>query len=287
MNGRRNRFGISWMVAVYVFLYLPIVTLVVYSFNDSKLVTLWGGFTFKWYGEILKDQEVIDGLKLSLKVAFLTATSSVLLGTLAAFALVRYPKFFGRTLFNSMVNAPLVMPEVIIGLSLLLFLVAVQRTFQWPDRGLMTIWFGHTMLGISYAAVVVQSRLMEMDKSLEEAAMDLGARPFQVFWLVTLPMISQALVSAWLLTFSLSLDDVVVSAFLSGPGSTTLPIVIFSRAKLGLNPTVNVVATITVAIVTVVVIVGSLWLARQEKKRARDQAAAYREGMSLMNAGAT
>ncbi|MDE2047970.1 MAG: ABC transporter permease subunit, partial [Betaproteobacteria bacterium] len=213
MNGRRNRFGISWMVAVYVFLYLPIVTLVVYSFNDSKLVTLWGGFTFKWYGEILKDQEVIDGLKLSLKVAFLTATSSVLLGTLAAFALVRYPKFFGRTLFNSMVNAPLVMPEVIIGLSLLLFLVAVQRTFQWPDRGLMTIWFGHTMLGISYAAVVVQSRLMEMDKSLEEAAMDLGARPFQVFWLVTLPMISQALVSAWLLTFSLSLDDVVVSAF--------------------------------------------------------------------------
>jgi putrescine transport system permease protein len=284
---RRNYLSAGWMIAVYFFLYLPIATLIVYSFNDSKMVTLWGGFTTKWYGEVLKDREIIEGFGLSLRIALLTATSSVLLGTLAAFALVRYSKFRGKTLFNAMVNAPLVMPEVIIGLSLLLFLVAVQRAFGFPERGMLTIWFGHTMLGISYAAVVVQSRLLEMDKSLEEAAMDLGARPFQVFWLITLPMISQALLSAWLLTFSLSLDDVVVSAFLSGPGSTTLPIEIFSRARLGLSPTINVVATITVAVVGIVVIFGSLWLARQEKKRARDQAAAYREGMRAIEAAPT
>lgn len=274
---RGKAFGIGWQLAVYAFLYLPIVTLVVFSFNDSKMVTVWGGWTFKWYGEILRDAEVIEGLKLSLKVAFMTATASVLLGTLAAFALVRYQRFRGRTLFNGMINAPLVMPEVIIGLSLLLFLVAVQRAFGFPERGQMTIWFGHTLLGLSYATVVVQSRLKDMDQSLEEAAMDLGCRPFQVFYLVTLPMISQALISAWLLTFSLSLDDVVISAFLSGPGSTTLPIVIFSRAKLGLNPTVNAVAAVTVFVVAVAVIASSLWLARQEKRRSREQAAAYRE----------
>ena len=271
----------GWLLAVYAFLYLPIVTLVVYSFNDSKMVTVWGGWTFKWYGELLRDAEVIEGLVLSLKVAFLTATASVILGTLAAFALVRYQQFRGRTLFNGMINAPLVMPEVIIGLSLLLFLVAVQRALGFPERGLMTIWFGHTLLGLSYATVVVRSRLLDMDNALEEAAMDLGCRPFQVFYLVTLPMISQALVSAWLLTFSLSLDDVVISAFLSGPGSTTLPIVIFSRAKLGLNPTVNAVAAVTVFVVAAAVVVSSLWLARQEKRRAREQATAYREGVQM------
>lgn len=276
---KRNTLALGWMLAVYFFLYLPIATLIVYSFNDSRMVTLWGGFTLKWYGEILQDREVIEGLKLSLKIAFMTATSSVLLGTLAAFALVRYVRFKGKTAFNAMVNAPLVMPEVIVGLSLLLLLVSMQRAFGFPERGMMTIWLGHTVLGMSYAAVVVQSRLMEMDRSLEEAAMDLGARPLQVFGLVTLPMISQALVSAWLLTFTLSLDDVVISAFLSGPGSNTLPIVIFSRAKLGLSPAVNVVASVTVLIVGLVVIFGSLWLARQEKRRAQEQAQAYREGV--------
>jgi putrescine transport system permease protein len=272
-------FGLTWLIAGYLFLYIPIFTLIVFSFNDSKMVTLWGGFTFKWYGEILRDREIIEGFTLSLKVAFMTACASVLLGTLAAFAMVRYRRFFGKTLFSGMINAPLVMPEVIIGLSLLLMLVSFQRAFGFPDRGMMTIWLGHTLLGMAYATVAIQARLLEMPKSLEEAAMDLGCRPFQVFYLVTLPTISQSLVSAWLLTFTISLDDVVLSAFLSGPGSTTLPIVIFSRAKLGLSPTVNAVASIMILVVAIGVIAGSIWLARSEKKRAKEQAQAYQQGM--------
>jgi putrescine transport system permease protein len=275
----KNRFGLSWLIAVYLFLYLPILTLIVFSFNDSPLNSQWGGFTFKWYAAIVNDREIREGLWLSLKIAFFTASASVILGTLAAFAMVRYTKFRGRTLFSGMVNAPLVMPEVIIGLSLLLMLVSVQRAFGFPERGMLTIWLGHTLLGLAYATVVIQSRLMEMDKSLEEAAMDLGARPHQVFRLVTLPLISQSMISAWLLTFTISLDDVVLSAFLSGPGSTTLPIVIFSRAKLGLSPTINAVATVMIAIVAIGVIFGSLWLAKQEKRRAAEQAAAYREAL--------
>lgn len=276
MNARRNTFGMVWMAMCYLFLYLPIVTLVVYSFNDSKMVTLWGGFTFKWYGEIVRDREIVEGFLLSLRIALMTACASVVLGTLAAFAMVRYRTFRGRTLFSGMMNAPLVMPEVIVGLSLLLMLVSVQRLTGFPERGVLTIWLGHTLLGMAYAAVVVQSRLLEIDRSLEEAGMDLGCRPWQVFWLVTLPMISQSLVSAWLLTFTISLDDVVLSAFLSGPGSTTLPIVIFSRAKLGLSPTVNAVASLMILVVSIGVVAGSIWLARSEKKRALEQAMAYR-----------
>jgi putrescine transport system permease protein len=275
----RSRFGLGWLIAIYVFLYLPILTLVVFSFNDSKLSTQWNGFTLKWYAEILNDREIKEGLWLSLKIAFLTATASVVLGTLAAFAMVRYTRFKGRTLFSGMVNAPLVMPEVIVGLSLLLMLVSVQRMFGFPERGVMTIWLGHTLLGMAYAAVVVQSRLLEMDKSLEEAAMDLGCRPHQVFRLVTFPMIVQSMLSSWLLTFTISLDDVVLSAFLSGPGSTTLPIVIFSRARLGLSPTINAVAAIMIFIVAIGVIFGSIALARAEKRRAEEQAAAYREAL--------
>jgi len=275
-----SRIGKTWLALGYLFLYLPIVTLIVFSFNDSKMVTLWGGFTFKWYGLIANDTEVIDGFKLSIKIALLSATGSVVLGMLAAFAMVKYKTFFGRTAFIAHINAPLVVPEVITGLSLLLFFVMCERAFGLPERGLFTIWAGHTSVGMAYAAVVIQSRLLEMDKSLEEAAMDLGCRPFQVFVLVTLPLIAQSLASAWLLTFTISLDDVVSTAFLSGPGSTTLPIIILSRARLGLNPTINVVATITVALVSVGVLAGSLWMNRQERKRAADQAAAYREGMS-------
>jgi putrescine transport system permease protein len=275
----KNRFGLAWLAMGYLFLYLPIFTLIVFSFNDSKMVTLWGGLTFKWYGEIIRDTEIVDGFVLSFKVAILSATASVVLGTLAAFAMVRYRRFAGRTLFSGMVNAPLVMPEVIIGLSLLLMMVSIQRAFGFPERGILTIWAGHTLLGMAYAAVVVQSRLLEMDKSLEEAAMDLGCRPWQVFYLVTLPMIAQSLLSAWLLTFTISLDDVVLSAFLSGPGSTTLPIVIFSRAKLGLSPTVNAVASIMILFVSIGVIAGSIWLSRAEKRRAREQSLAYQQGM--------
>jgi putrescine transport system permease protein len=273
-----SRLGKAWLTAGYIFLYMPIFTLIIFSFNDSKMVTLWGGFTFKWYGVIAHDSEVVDAFLMSLKVALMSATASVLLGTFAAFALVRYKRFTGRTVFAAHINAPLVVPEVITGLSLLLFFVMCERLFGWPDRGILTIWAGHTSVGMAYAAVVIQSRLMEMDKSLEEAAMDLGCKPFQVFFLVTLPMIAQALMSSWLLTFTLSLDDVVATAFLSGPGSTTLPIVILSRARLGLNPTINAIATITVAVVSIGVLAGSLWLSRQETRRAAEQAAAYREG---------
>lgn len=265
-----------WMGAMFAFLYLPILTLIVLSFNASPMVTNWGGWSLRWYSALAKDVEIIAGFKLSLEIAFLTACASVVLGTLAALALTRFKRFPGRTLFAGMVNSPLVMPEVIIGLSLLLMLVSVQRAFGFPDRGLMTIWFGHTLLGMAYATVVVRSRLQEMNPQLEEAAQDLGCRPWQVFFLVTLPLISQAIGSAWLLTFTLSLDDVVLSAFLSGPGSTTMPITIFSRARLGLSPSVNTVATLTVAVVSVGVVLASIWLSRMERKRAQEMSAAFR-----------
>lgn len=270
-------FPSAWMTLVYAFLYLPIVVLVVYSFNDSRMVTIWGGWTVKWYGAVVHDHEVISGLMLSLKVALATATTSVVLGTLAAFALTRYRRFHGKSLLNFMINIPLVMPTVVIALALLLFFVTVQKAFGFPQKGFFTIYVGHTVMAISYAAVVIQSRLKEMDQSIEEAAMDLGARPFQVFMLVTLPSISQALASAWLLAFSLSLDEVVISAFLSGPGSTTLPVVIFSRARLGLNPTINVVGAITVYLVIVAVAISSVLMARRERLRAKESADAYRQ----------
>jgi putrescine transport system permease protein len=265
-----------WMGAVFVFLYLPIFTLITFSFNASPMVTSWGGWSLRWYEALSNDIEIISGFKLSLQIAFFTACTSVVLGTLAALALTRFKKFPGRTLFAGMVNSPLVMPEVIIGLSLLLMLVSVQRTFGFPERGMMTIWLGHTLLGMAYATVVVQSRLQEMSPQLEEAAQDLGCLPWQVFFLVTLPLISQAIGSAWLLTFTLSLDDVVLSAFLSGPGSTTMPITIFSRARLGLSPSVNTIATLTVAVVSVAVLFASIWISRSERRRAREMSAAFR-----------
>ena len=275
-------FARAWLALGYAFLYVPIVALVVYSFNDSPVPNVWRGFTLRWYAALPEDRELIAGLALSLKVAIATACASVVLGTLAAFALVRYRRFFGSTLFSGMVAAPLVMPEVIIGLSLLLMLVSLQRItaaafgIGIPERGMLTIWFGHLLLGMAYATVVVRARLQTLNPQLEEAALDLGARPWQVFWLVTLPMIGQALLSAFLLTFTLSLDDVVLSAFLSGPGATTMPLVIFSRARLGLNPSVNAVATIIITFVAVGVVVASYLLARSERRRTLDAALAER-----------
>jgi putrescine transport system permease protein len=269
-------FGRGWLGLGYLFLYVPIVALVIFSFNDSPIPNVWRGFTLKWYVALASDTEMLAGLWLSLKIAFLTACGSVVLGTLTAFALVKYKRFPGRTLFSGMSTAPLVMPEVVVGLSLLLMLVSVQRALGFPERGLLTIWFGHLLLGVAYAAVVVQARLQDLNPQLEEAAMDLGARPHQVFWLVTLPMIAQSLVSAWLLTFTLSLDDVVLSAFLSGPGATTMPLVIFSRARLGLNPSVNAVATLIIAIVAIGVVAASWLIANAERKRQREMAAAAR-----------
>ena len=269
-------FGKGWLLAGFAFLYLPIVALVLYSFNDSPVANLWRGFTLKWYWALLEDTEMLTGFWLSLKIAFFTACGSVVLGTFAAFALVKYKRFFGRTAFSGMVNAPLVMPEVVVGLSLLLMMVSVQRALGFPERGTLTIWMGHLLLGMAYATVVIQARLQELNPQLEEAAMDLGARPRQVFFLVTLPMIAQALMSAWLLTFTLSLDDVVLSAFLSGPGSTTMPLVIFSRARLGLNPSVNAVATIIVVVVALATIAASYTIANAERRRLREMADAAR-----------
>jgi putrescine transport system permease protein len=269
-------FGRGWLGLGYLFLYVPIVALVIYSFNDSPIPNVWRGFTLKWYAALARDSELLSGLWLSLKIAFLTACGSVVLGTLAAFALVKYKRFSGRTLFSGMATAPLVMPEVVVGLSLLLMLVSVQRALGFPERGLLTIWLGHLLLGVAYAAVVVQARLQDLNPQLEEAAMDLGARPHQVFWLVTLPMIAQSLVAAWLLTFTLSLDDVVLAAFLSGPGATTMPLVIFSRARLGLNPSVNAVATLIIVIVAIGVVAASWLIANAERKRQREMAAAAR-----------
>ncbi len=287
MNGpRRTLFGPAftrqfsrgWLAAGFAFLYLPIVALVIYSFNDSPLPSVWAGFSLKWYAALARDREMLSGLWLSLQIAFFTACGSVVLGTLAAFALVKYTRFPGRTLFGGMVSAPLVMPEVIVGLSLLLFLVSVQRALGFPERGMLTIWLGHLLLGMAYATVVVQARLRDLNPQLEEAAMDLGARPHQVFALVTLPMIAQSLVSAWLLTFTISLDDVVLSAFLSGPGATTMPLVIFSRARLGMNPSVNAMATVVIVVVAIGVLLASWLIARAERQRALALAEAARGG---------
>ncbi|XVJ69987.1 MAG: ABC transporter permease subunit [Rhizobacter sp.] len=271
-------FSKIWLVLGYAFLYLPILALVVFSFNDSKLPNVWAGFTLKWYSALMQDEAMLAGLWLSLKVAFFTAWGSVFLGTLAAFALVKYTRFRGRTFFSGMVNAPLVMPEVIVGLSLLLMLVSVQRALGFPERGMLTIWLGHLLLGMAYATLVIQARLQELNPRLEEAAMDLGARPAEVFRLVTLPMITQSLVSAWLLTFTISLDDVVLSAFLSGPGATTMPLVIFSRARLGLDPSVNAMASVIIAIVACATLIATYLLARAERERHRALTQAARGG---------
>jgi putrescine transport system permease protein len=268
-------FAKGWMIAVYIFLYLPIITLVVFSFNDSKLVTVWSHASLRWYSALIEDRDLISAVFLSLKIAFLSALMSVFFGTFTAFALHKYSKFRGRTLLSSMASTPLVMPDVIVGLSLLLMLVSIQHWLGFPERGLLTILLGHALLGTAYAAVVVTSRLREMDSRLEEAAMDLGCKNLQVFTLVTFPLLIPALVSAFLLTFTLSFDDVVLSSFLSGPGYSTMPMVIFSRARLGLNPTINAVATVTIVVVTLAVVASSLYQSSLERKRKREMAMAY------------
>ncbi|CAN1495767.1 MAG: ABC transporter permease subunit [Sulfuritalea sp.] len=268
-------FSQSWMVVVYIFLYMPIVTLVIFSFNDSQLVTVWSHASMRWYAALMNDSDLIAAVALSLKIAFFSALISVFFGVFTAFCLNRYKRFSGRTLLSSMATTPLVMPDVIVGLSLLLMLVSMQHWLGYPERGLFTILLGHALLGTAYATVVVTSRLREMDGKLDEAAMDLGCQPFQVFRLVTLPLLLPALVSAFLLTFTLSFDDVVLSSFLSGPGYSTMPMVIFSRARLGLNPTINAVATVTIVVVTFAVIASSFYTSHQERKRRREVAQAY------------
>ncbi|MBP4049999.1 ABC transporter permease subunit [Chromobacterium violaceum] len=263
----------------YAFLYLPIALLVIYSFNESKLVTVWFGFSTKWYAALLEDDELISAAWLSLKIALMTATASVVMGTWVGFVLGRFGRFRLFTLFTGMVNAPLVIPEVIQGISLLLLFVAMEQSFGWPEgRGVFTIWIGHVMLCVSYVAIVVQSRVRELNLSLEEAAMDLGARPLKVFFVITLPLISQALVSGWLLSFTLSLDDLVLTAFLSGPGSTTLPMVIFSRVRLGLNPEMNALATLFIVLVSMGVVAANIYMSAMTRKREKEMRLAFANG---------
>ncbi len=251
----------------FAFLYIPILSLIVYSFNDSPLVTVWTEPSLKWYRALVNDDELINAAWLSLRIAFLTACASVVIGTWAGFVLARMGRFKGFTLYAGMINAPLVIPEVIQGISLLLLFVEMAKLIGWPDRGFFTIWIGHVMLCISYVAIIVESRVRELNPSLEEAALDLGATPLRVFFSITLPLISQALVAGWLLSFTLSIDDLVLSAFLSGPGSTTLPLVVFSRVRLGLNPEMNALATLFIALVTVGVIAANAFMQRSERRR--------------------
>ena len=252
----------------FAFLYIPIVSLVVYSFNASQLVTIWTHFSLRWYRALLTDNELIAAAWLSLKIAVMTACASVVIGTWAGFVLARLGRFRGFTLYTGMINAPLVIPEVIQGISLLLLFVEMGKLLGWPaERGVFTIWIGHVMLCLSYVAIIVQSRVRELDPSLEEAALDLGATPLKVFFTITLPLISQALAAGWLLSFTLSIDDLVLSAFLSGPGSTTLPLVVFSRVRLGLNPEMNALATLFILVVTIGVVLGNYFMQRAERRR--------------------
>lgn len=268
--------GRVWLAGVFVFLYIPLIFLIVFSFNSTRQDGVFTGFSLRWYAALAEDSRLVEGFFLSLKVALLAGTLSVVLGCFAAFVMVRYTRFSGRTLFYGLVNAPLVMPEVIIGLALLLLMVAVQRALGWPDRGFLTIVLGHTLLGMAYAAVVIQSRLTEVDRAIEEAAMDLGCKPLQVFFLVTLPNITPALVSSWLLTFTLSFDDVVMSEFLSGPGVTTLPQVIFSYARRGVNPSIYAAAAILMLVVFTGIVAYSFFMARRLRQLNRDIKAAAR-----------
>ncbi len=254
-------------VAGFVFLYAPIVSLVVFSFNESKLVTVWGGFSTKWYVSLLQDPQILGAAWISLQVAVASATIATALGTLAAYVLVRFTRFRGRALLTGMSTAPLVMPEVITGLSLLLLFVAMEGLIGWPaGRGKTTIILAHATFCMAYVTVVVQSRLAGMDRDLEEAAMDLGARPVRVFFDITLPVIAPALVAGWLLAFTLSLDDLVVASFVTGPGASTLPMVIFSKVRLGVSPDINALATIIIGIVALGVIAAAIVMHRGAKR---------------------
>ncbi len=266
MTGRLSLFLAVMLAVGYAFLYGPIVSLVVYSFNASRLVTVWAGFSTHWYVELLHNQAIHDAALISLEIAVTAATGALLLGTLAGYALQRYRRFRGRALFSLLVTAPLVMPEVITGLSLLLLFVALEQAIGWPaGRGMLTIAAAHVTLGTAYVAVVVEARLAAFDRSLEEAALDLGARPAKVFLVITLPLIAPALAAGWLLAFTLSLDDLVIASFTSGPSSSTLPMVIFSSVRLGVSPQINALATLFLVTVAVLVTVaGRLMNARAQ-----------------------
>ncbi|WP_322615230.1 ABC transporter permease subunit [Pseudomonas sp. BIC9C] len=267
---KRFRFSSLMLVLGLLFIYLPMLILVIYSFNASKLVTVWGGWSIKWYVGLLDNTQLMGSVVRSLEIACYTAVAAVALGTLAAFVLTRVTRFKGRTLFGGLVTAPLVMPEVITGLSLLLLFVAMAQLIGWPqERGIVTIWIAHTTFCAAYVAVVVSARLRELDLSIEEAAMDLGAKPFKVFFLITIPMIAPSLAAGGMMSFALSLDDLVLASFVSGPGSTTLPMEVFSAVRLGVKPEINAVASLILLAVSIVTFMVWFFSRRAEESRKR------------------
>ncbi len=274
---RPPTFLISVMCFGFAFFYIPILSMMVYSFNASRLATVWGGFSTKWYVSLLRNEAVIDALILSLKIALVSASVATILGTMAGITLARYTKFRGRTLFSGLVIAPLVMPEVITGISLLMFFILMADWVGWPgQRGFTTITLAHITFSMVFVTTIVQARMSQSDRAIEEAAMDLGSRPWQVMFDITLPVISPAILSGWLLAFTISLDDVVISSFVTGPGSTTLPLLIWSKVRLGVTPDINALATLMVLAVGIGVVAAGIIMNRAERRRALEERLAYR-----------
>lgn len=268
MTGKRSRFLTTCLVFGFAFLYVPIILMMVYSFNHSRLLPVWGGWSTRWYIELFNSPEIWSATLLSLKIAVISATVATIFGTTAGIVLARFRIFRGRTVFTAMITAPLVMPEVITGLSLLLLFITLQQILGWPgSRGMSTITIAHITFCMAYVAIIVQSRLMDSDMSLEEAAYDLGAKPFRVLFDITLPLLTPGMMAGWLLAFTLSLDDLIIASFVSGPGSTTLPMLIYSRIRLGLKPDINALATVMIGIVAIGVLIAGLILLRQERQR--------------------
>lgn len=268
---RRPVFLISMLAFGFAFFYVPVLSMIFYSFNRSRLATVWGGFSLDWYGKLFRNRQIMDAALLSLEIALVSATLATILGTMAGIALARFRHFRGRTLFSGFITAPLIMPEVITGISMLMLFILMANWIGWPEkRGFMTVTIAHITFSMTYVATIVQARLSSTDHSVEEAAMDLGAKPWQVLRDVTLPIIAPAIGSGWLLALTISLDDVVISSFTTGPGSTTLPILIWSKVKLGVTPDINALASLIILIVTVAVIAAGVIMARADRKREAD-----------------
>jgi putrescine transport system permease protein len=277
-HARLSRFSMVMLTIGFLFLYLPMLSLIVYSFNESKLVTVWAGFSTKWYFELFRDQQMIDAAKISLQLAFFTACAAVVLGTMAAMVMTRFRSFRGKTLFSALITAPLVMPEVITGLSMLLLFVSLGDWFGiFQQRSVATMWIAHVTFTMAFVTVIISSRLGELDRSLEEAAMDLGANRLKVFFVITLPIIAPALLSGWLMAFTLSLDDLVISSFTSGPSSTTLPMKIFSSVRMGVSPKINALASLMILVVSAAALIAWWSMRRSEKRRQRDMQLALQQ----------
>jgi putrescine transport system permease protein len=274
---RRHTFLLSMLGFGFAFFYVPILSMIVYSFNESRLASVWGGFSTKWYVSLFSNKQVIDALILSLEIALVSATIATILGTMAGIALARFPVFRGRLVFSGLVTAPLIMPEVITGISSLMFFILMAQWIGWPgQRGFTTVTLAHITFSMVFVTTIVQARMLQSDRAIEEAAMDLGSRPWEVMRDVTIPVIFPAILSGWLLAFTISLDDVVITSFTTGPGSTTLPLLIWSKVKLGVTPDINALATLMVSVVAAGVVIAGIVMNRAERRRQRDEQMAFR-----------